>query len=94
MCSRKRAWLHGCETLRGKNLALYVRVSAADGYLAVFALAELDPGFHDNVPILTQQCNGKDLDAKEGPLRIIAPADKRPARWVRQVTAIDVLRAP
>jgi len=27
------------EALRGKNLALYVRISAADGYRAVFALA-------------------------------------------------------
>jgi hypothetical protein len=31
------------ETLRGLALALYVRISAADGYRAVFALAELDP---------------------------------------------------
>ena len=82
------------EALRGKNLALYARVSAADGYRAVFALAELDPGFRDNVPILTHLCNRKTLDTKDGPLRIIVPGEKRPARWVRQVTAIDVLRAP
>src|SRR5579864_4092698 len=37
------------EALRGKSLALYVRVSAADGYRAVFALAELDPGVRENV---------------------------------------------
>ena len=82
------------EALRGKNLALYARVSAADGYRAVFALAELDPGFRDNVPILTHQCNGNALDAKDGPFRLVTPGEKRPARWVRQVTAIDVLRAP
>ena len=82
------------EALRGKNLALYVRVSAADGYRAVFALAELDPGFRDNVPILTHLCNGKALDARDGPFRLVVPGEKRPARWVRQVTAIDVLRTP
>jgi hypothetical protein len=82
------------EALRGKNLSLYVRISAADGYRVVFALAELDPGFRDSVPVLTHECNGKPLDAKEGPFRMIVPGEKRPARWIRQVTAIDVLRAP
>jgi hypothetical protein len=82
------------EALRGKNLSLYARATAADGYHVVFALAELDPGFRDSVPILTHRCNGRPLDAKEGPFRIIVPGEKRPARWIRQVTSIDVLRAP
>lgn len=83
------------EALRGKNLAIYVRASAADGYQAVFSLAELDPGMSgDGTPIVTANCDGHPLDAKEGPLRIIAPRDKRPARWVRELTALDVLRAP
>ena len=82
------------EALRGKNLALYVRAGAADGYHAVFALAELDPGFRSDVPIVTARCADKPLDAKDGPLRIVVPGDKRPARWVRQLTALDVLAAP
>jgi len=82
------------EKLRGKNLTLYVRVSAADGYRAVFALAELDPGMRDAVPIVTDHCDGAALDAKDGPFRIVVPGEKRPARWVRQVMAIDVLSTP
>ena len=82
------------EALRGRNLALYVRISAADGYRAVFALAELDPGFRSDVPIITAMCDGKPLEAKDGPFRLVVPGEKRPARWVRQVTAIDLLRAP
>jgi hypothetical protein len=82
------------EALRGRSLALYVRISAADGYRAVFALAELDPGFRSDVPIITASCEGKALDAKDGPFRLVVPGEKRPARWVRQVTAIDLLRAP
>jgi hypothetical protein len=82
------------EALRGKNLAIYVRASAADGYQAVFSLAELDPGMSgEYAPIVTTSCEGHALDAKEGPFRIIAPRDKRPARWVRELTALDVLRA-
>ena len=83
------------EKLRGKDLALYVRVHAADGYQVVYALAELDPLFRGNdVPLLTHQCEGKPVEAKDGPFRIVAPGEKRPARWIRQVTAIDLLRAP
>ena len=83
------------EKLRGKDLSLYVRVRAADGYQVVYALAELDPLFRgDEVPVLTHQCEGKPLDAKDGPFRIVAPGEKRPARWIRQVTAIDLLRTP
>src|SRR5438067_227597 len=33
--------------LRGKAVALYLAVEAADGYRAVFALPELDPAFSD-----------------------------------------------
>lgn len=82
------------DTLRGKALALYLRIGAADGYRAVYALAELDAGFRDGEVILADRRDGKPLDAKEGPFRIVAAGEKRPARWVRQVVAIDVLRAP
>ena len=81
------------EALRGKNMALYVRISAADGYHVVYALAELDPQFRDEPVILADQHDGKPLDSKEGPFRVVAPTDKRPARWIRQVVRIDVLRA-
>ena len=82
------------EALRGRNLSLYVRVTAADGYRVVFALAELDPKFRDDSTILADHEGDQPLSADQGPFRIIAPAEKRPGRWVRQVTRIDVLRAP
>jgi DMSO/TMAO reductase YedYZ molybdopterin-dependent catalytic subunit len=82
------------ETLRGSALALYVCVTAADGYRAVFALAELDPSIGGETAILADSKNGRPLDDKEGPLRIVVPGDRRPARWVRQVVAIDLLGAP
>ncbi|MBS0432442.1 MAG: molybdopterin-dependent oxidoreductase [Proteobacteria bacterium] len=82
------------EALRGRNLLLYVRIGAADGYHVVYSLAELDPGFRDNGVMLAYLHDGKPLDAHEGPFRVIAPHEQRPARWIRQVTSIDVLRAP
>lgn len=81
------------DALRGPNLALYVRVSAADGYRVVYALAELDPKFRDDGVFLVDSKDGKPLSAEEGPFRLVAPAEKRPGRWVRQVIRIDVLKA-
>jgi hypothetical protein len=38
--------------------------------------------------------DGQALDGKVGPLRLVAPLDKRPARWVRMVQSIRVITAP
>lgn len=81
------------EGLRGKNLALYLVVEASDGYRAVYALPELDPAYTDKVIMLVDKRDGKALDAKEGPLRIVVPDEKMRARWVRQVTGLVVRRA-
>lgn len=89
----KRAGVPLGEAMRGPKLLTYVRISAADGYAVVFSLAELDPGFRDNTVLLADQRDGHALDAKEGTFRLIVPAEKRPARWVRQVTRIDVIVA-
>ena len=66
-------------------------VEAADNYKVVFALAEADPAFATREIILADKKNGKQLDAKEGPFRIVAPGDKRGARWVRQVMTIQIV---
>ena len=80
------------ENLRGKRLATYLLVEAADGYQAVFALPELDPAFTDRVVLLADRRDSKPLSTLEGPLRIIIPDEKRHARWVRQVTSLTIRR--
>jgi hypothetical protein len=81
------------EALRGPRLSEALLVEAADGYKVVFALAEVDPAFATREIILADKRDGKLLDAGEGPFRIVAPGDKRPARWVRQVIALKVSTA-
>ena len=81
------------EKLRGKALTQYLLVEAADGYRVVFALPELDPAFASQPVYLVTKRDGKPLSEKEGPFRIVAPAEKRPARWVRQVTALKIKQA-
>jgi hypothetical protein len=89
----KQAGVKFGEGLRGKNLELYLVVEAADGYRAVYALPEVDPAYTDKTILLADKRDGKAMDAKEGPLRIVVPDEKRHARWVRQVTGLVIKRA-
>ncbi len=79
--------------LRGEALKTYVVVRAADGYVVVFSLAEIDPAMSPTAVILADGADGAPLSAEEGPLRLVVEGDARPARSARQVTAIE-LRTP
>jgi hypothetical protein len=78
-------------SMRGKRLASCLLVEAADGYRAVIALPEIDPDFTDKQVVLAYLQDGKPLDAKAGPYRIVIPDEKRMARWVRQVTNLKIV---
>jgi hypothetical protein len=82
------------ETMKGKRMASYLLVEAADGYRVVFALPEIDRAFTDKRVVLAFLKDGKPLDAKEGPYRIVVPDEKRMARSVRQVTTLKIVAAP
>jgi hypothetical protein len=77
--------------VRGAAARAYVRVSATDGYAAIFSLAELQTTQAQCAPILAETRNGWALTAGVGPLRIVAPCDRTHARWVRGVTRLTVI---
>lgn len=81
------------EKMRGARLADGILITAADAYKVLFALAELDPAFATREIILADKRDGKVLDSKEGPFRVVAPGDKRAGRWIRQVTEMKVVAA-
>lgn len=82
------------EALRGPAMRLYVTIVGQDGYKAVFALAELDAGFTDDLVLIADNEGGQPLLPDQGPLRVVASGDKRPARWVRQVVRVELREAP
>jgi DMSO/TMAO reductase YedYZ molybdopterin-dependent catalytic subunit len=82
------------EKLRGASMASYVLAHAKDGYRVVFALPELDAGFTDVKVMVAYALNSKPLAEGQGPLKIVAPQDKRPARWVRMLDRIEVVKIP
>jgi DMSO/TMAO reductase YedYZ molybdopterin-dependent catalytic subunit len=79
------------DSLRGKALTLVVRITGADGYAVVFALAEFDPGFSDRTLILADRQDNQLLPDNAAPFRVVIPGDSHPARWVRQVKSIEVM---
>lgn len=78
------------EKLRGKALAQVVIATARDDYQVAYAIAELDAAFTDQVILLADRRDGRPLLPDTGPWQIIVPNDKRPARWIRQVSKIEV----
>jgi DMSO/TMAO reductase YedYZ molybdopterin-dependent catalytic subunit len=88
----KRAGVPQGEAVRGPLLASYILVEAADGYRVVFSLAELDAGFLDSDVLVADTMNGTPLPAGQGPFKLVAPHEKRPARWVRMVKSLTVVK--
>jgi hypothetical protein len=77
---------------RGKEFRLYLVAEGSDGYQVVYSLGEVTPDVHDATVIVADTLDGKAL-ADDGPLKLVATGEKRPARWVRNLGAIRVLTA-
>jgi len=80
--------------VRGKAMTAAILVGASDGYRVIFALPELDPSYTDHIVLIADQKDGAPLPGNTGPYRLIVPFDKREARWVREVTSVDLVNIP
>jgi hypothetical protein len=64
---------------------------AADGYVAVFGLAEVDPHFgHPPALVVWTTDDGAPLPERRGPFALVVTGESRPGRWVRQLVALEV----
>jgi DMSO/TMAO reductase YedYZ molybdopterin-dependent catalytic subunit len=59
----------------------------------VLALAEVETDFHPGDVLVADAMNGKPLDAKAGPFRLVVTDDKRPARSVRNLVSVELKAA-
>lgn len=75
---------------RGKQFLLYLVAEGSDGYKVVYSLAEVIPTVHDATVFVADSEDGKPIPAAEGPFKLIANREKRPARWVHNLIAIHV----
>jgi hypothetical protein len=88
----KKAGVAFGRELRGKALAGYVLAEARDGYQVVFSLGELDADLGGARIVVADKRAGKPLFAYQGPLRLVVATDKRPARSVRMLERLQVVR--
>ncbi|HXY01189.1 MAG TPA: molybdopterin-dependent oxidoreductase [Candidatus Limnocylindrales bacterium] len=88
----KKAGVPQGEHLHGLSLSAYIVFEAEDGYRVVFSIAELDSGIVESGVMVADTMDGKALPPKLGPFRLVAPLEKRPARWVRMLKSITVVR--
>lgn len=80
--------------LGSAHLDRYVRIDSRDGGRVVLSLGELDPTLGGRAVYLVDRCDDVPLDAVEGPLRLLVPADARPTRRLRAIERILVIAAP
>jgi hypothetical protein len=74
-------------------MATYVIAEAEHGYRVVFSSAEL-VGILDSDVIVADTMNGESLAPNRAHFDLWRPIEKRPARWVRMLKSITVVRAP
>lgn len=90
----KKAGVPQGEALRGPAMASYVLADAADNYRVVFALEEFNSSFMDSEIIVADTMDGAPIPGALGPFRLVAPHEKRPARWVEMLRSLTVVRVP
>jgi len=74
----------------GKEFKLYLVAEGADGYKVVYSVAEVTPDVHDAMVIVADSLEGKPL-SESGPLQLVATGEKRPPRWVKNLTNVHVI---
>lgn len=84
------------EALHGEALASVVVVRARDAYTVALALAETDASMRKDPIILADRMDGAAIPDAEGPYRLVAVADLRPARSAKMVESLEIksLKAP
>lgn len=78
------------ENVRGKLFLTGIIAEGTDNYAVLYALAEVDPSIHDGSVIVADSVDNHKLD-KDGAFKIVSTEEKRPARWVRNLSAITVI---
>ena len=79
--------------LRGLADSVLV-VRASDDYQAAISAAEVAMDESGQKYLLATQRDGKPLDDKQGPVKLLVPGDPQHVRWVRMISAVDLVKMP
>jgi hypothetical protein len=79
------------ESVRGKLFMIGIVAEGMDHYSVLYSLAEVDPSIHTGDVIVADTLDGQKL-GKDGAFKMVSSEEKRPARWVRNLTSISVVK--
>jgi hypothetical protein len=80
------------KTTQKKMLHSFIQAEGTDKYWVLYSAIEVEPSEHDGDVIVATAMDGKPLGA-DGNFKLISTADKKPQRWVRNLTAITLKSA-
>jgi hypothetical protein len=78
------------EKVQGKLFLTGIIAEGTDNYGVLYALAEVDPSIHAGDVIVADTVDDHNL-GKDGAFKIVSTEEKRPARWVRNLSSIKVI---
>ena len=65
----------------------YVKAAGTDKYSVLYSASELQSGLHTGDSIVALSVNGKPLGA-DGEFKMVVAGEKKPARWVRNLSSL------
>ena len=80
------------QATHGKMLRSYLMAEGSDKYWVLYSVTEVEGSEHEGTVIVATSMNGKPL-GEDGQLKLVDSGDKKPQRWVRNLTAITVKSA-
>jgi hypothetical protein len=78
--------------LHGKAFLIYLLAEGTDHYRVLYSLSEVDPVNHTGEVIVADTLNNAPIIA-DGAFKLVNSEDKRPARWVRNLSTITIQSA-
>jgi hypothetical protein len=78
------------QTTHRKMLRSYIKAEGTDKYWVLYSVTEVEGSEHTADVIVATSMNGKPL-GDDGQIKLIDSADKKPQRWVRNLTAITLV---
>jgi hypothetical protein len=76
-----------------KMLHSYIKAEGTDKYWVLYSVTEVEGSEHLADVIVATALNGKPL-GDDGQIKLVASAEKRPQRWVRNLSAITLVTVP
>ena len=68
----------------------YLRVEGTDHYFVLYSGAEVQNAIHNADVLVAISMDGKPL-GEDGQIKLVASGEKRPARWVRNLSSITLV---